>query len=118
MNWLIALWAAVPVWLARWIPSLRPKSYRYHLVKEALPKNLNKRLLYVVEEDGYLEQAAMVCPCGCGATLHMNLLSDERPCWTVIHHPNGTASLKPSVWRKVGCKSHFWLRSGQVQWCK
>jgi len=69
------------------------------------------------EEDGFQEQAAMICPCGCRSVLHMNLLPDERPCWRVTRHDDGTATLHPSVWRKKECGSHFWFRNGRVVWC-
>lgn len=81
-------------------------------VVQELPQSLEPRVLYIVDEDGYQEQAAMRCPCGCKQTLHMNLLPDERPCWRVSMTP--LATLHPSVWRKVGCKSHFWLRNGRI----
>ncbi len=92
--------------------------YRTCTVQERLPSKIEKRMLYVVEEDGYEEQAAMLCPCGCGNILHMNLLPDERPYWTVTRHIGGIASLYPSVWRQVGCRSHFWFRRGRVSWCR
>lgn len=92
--------------------------YRTFIVEESLPPSLRKRTLYIVEEDGYQEQAAMICPCGCGAILHMNLLTDARPCWHVTQHDDGTASLHPSVWRKKDCRSHFWFRRGRVHWCR
>ena len=88
------------------------------MIEEALPRVLGRRILYVVQEDGYREQAAMVCPCGCGRVLHMNLLPDERPCWRLTEHSDGTASLHPSVWRKKDCGSHFWFRRGRVEWCR
>ena len=91
--------------------------YGTETVKEHLPKTLHKRILYLVEEDGFKEQAAMLCPCGCGRILHMNLLPDERPCWTVTEHSDGTATLSPSVWRQKDCGSHFWFRRGRVIWC-
>ena len=91
--------------------------YATLLVEDALPKQLKRRTLYIVEEDGFQEQAAMICPCGCRAILHMNLLADERPCWRVTHHDDGTATLHPSVWRKKECGSHFWFRNGRVVWC-
>ncbi|WP_420871269.1 DUF6527 family protein [Marinicauda algicola] len=47
----------------------------------------------------------------------MNLLTDTRPCWHVIMHDDGTSSLRPSVWRKKHCGSHFWFRHGRVHWC-
>ncbi|MGY4433954.1 hypothetical protein ACVWWO_006431 [Bradyrhizobium sp. F1.13.1] len=86
-------------------------------VDAVLPKTLKRRALYIVQEDGYQEQAAMICPCGCKAILHMNLLPDERPCWRVTRHQDGSATLYPSVWRKKECGSHFWFRNGRVIWC-
>src|SRR4051794_16798197 len=93
-------------WLFNW-------PYRLCVVEASLPKRLSARALYVVQEDGYLEQAAMICPCGCRRVLHMNLLPDERPCWRLTHHDDGTASLHPSVWRKTDCGSHFWFQRGR-----
>jgi hypothetical protein len=91
--------------------------YATLIVDEALPKQLKRRTLYVVEEDGFEEQAAMICPCGCRSVLNMNLLPDERPCWRVTRNDDGTATLHPSVWRKKECGSHFWFRNGRVVWC-
>lgn len=85
------------------------------VVLSDLPNRLKNDVLYVVEEDGFQEQAAMICPCGCGQVLHMNLLDDERPCWEVTVNADLTPSLHPSVWRQVGCKSHFWFKNGKVQ---
>ena len=58
----------------------------------------------------------IICPCGCGETLYMNLQRDRRPCWRFTVDRRGTATLHPSVWRQVGCRSHFFLRRGVVQW--
>jgi len=110
LRYLLALWQAIVDWF---IPP-----YKTIVVQENLPAALEKRALYIVEEDGFEEQAALLCPCGCGRVLHMNLLTDERPCWRATRHPNGTASLHPSVWRKKDCGSHFWFRKGRVRWCK
>jgi hypothetical protein len=92
--------------------------YATRIVEEALPQQLRRKTLYIVQEDGFEEQAALLCPCGCGKILHLNLLPDERPCWTVTHHGNGTSTLHPSVWRQKGCASHFWFREGRIFWCR
>ncbi len=118
MNWLARIWA----WLLQAFVAVttswwKGPRYRTVMVNEALPRQLTRNTLYIVTDEGYEEQAAMLCPCGCGSVLHMNLLPDERPCWSVTQHPNGTASLHPSVWRQVGCRSHFWFRNGRIQWC-
>ena len=112
-------------WFKRHLKTVRERfytwlvpPYRTEVVDGDLPKRLQSRTLYIVEEDGFAEQAAMICPCGCKRILQMNLLTDERPCWRVTRHDDGTATLHPSVWRKKDCQSHFWFRRGRVQWCK
>lgn len=113
MKWIGALWT----WLRRFFPGRQSKPYSSIVVEDVLPGRLDRRALYIVADGGFAEQAAMICPCGCSEILHMNLLPDERPCWQVLRHANGTASLHPSVWRQVGCRSHFWFREGRVVWC-
>ncbi len=108
------------VWLEKfqtWLNSLFVATYKLKVVDGNLPSKLRKKILYVVQEDGYQEHASMLCPCGCGETLHMNLIPDDRPLWKLIQHQNGTIGLQPSVWRKKGCQSHFWLINGRVHWC-
>lgn len=100
-----------------WLYAHLVPPYRTRFVEDTLPIRLKRRTLYVVREDGFLEQAAMLCPCGCGRTLHMNLLTDERPCWRLIQYEDGTATLHPSVWRQKDCGSHFWFRHGRVRFC-
>ncbi|GIK49909.1 MAG: hypothetical protein BroJett013_26060 [Alphaproteobacteria bacterium] len=110
LQLLAALWRALTAWL--------DPPYRTITKDGQLPARLKPRTLYIVQEDGFEEQAAMLCPCGCKRILHMNLLTDERPCWKVTRHGDGTATLNPSVWRKKDCGSHFWFRKGRVQWCR
>jgi hypothetical protein len=47
-------WQSVYGWL---VPP-----YRTLVVEKTLPKKLKHRTLYVVQEDSYQEQAAMMCP--------------------------------------------------------
>ncbi len=114
MGWLGQNLQKVGAWISgRLLPP-----YSVVIVEESLPQRLERRTLYVVREDGFNEQVAMICPCGCKQVLHMNLLPDERPCWAIEKHRDGSYSLSPSVWRKVGCGSHFWFRRSRVHWCK
>jgi Family of unknown function (DUF6527) len=105
-------------WLVDWLHEKFVPRYQTVFVEDVLPKNLRRRTLYVVQEDGFLEQAAMVCPCGCARVLQMNLLPDERPRWKLTTHSDGSATLHPSVWRQKDCRSHFWFRRGRIQWCE
>jgi hypothetical protein len=59
----------------------------------------------------------MICPCGCKEVINLNLLKTVRPRWSVKEHPDRTVTLTPSVWRQKGCRSHFFLRRGRIEWC-
>lgn len=111
MIWLQQFLAWIIALLRSWLD--RP--YKTIAV-QILPETLRKKVLYVVEEDGFKEQAAMLCPkCG-NHILHMNLLPDERPCWDATQHEDGTLTLHPSVWRQKDCRVHFWFQRGRVRW--
>lgn len=115
MRLLSKWWNVLRGWLSGW-PRRRPALVRALRVEE-IPEVLDGMILYAVGEAEYLWFAALVCPCGCGETLHMSLLPDERPRWRLTEHSDGTASLTPSVWRVKGCRSHFWLQRGKIEWC-
>lgn len=104
------------VWLLRsWLFG-RPQVWFVVNVSE-LPDSLEAEHLYAVGEDGVNWFVAMRCPCGCGETLQMSLHREGRPRWRLITHLDGTATLLPSVWRRTGCRSHFFLRRGRIRWC-
>lgn len=58
----------------------------------------------------------MLCPCGCEARIHLNLLPEDLPFWRVTQHSDGTLSVHPSIWRTTGCRSHFFLRRSSIVW--
>ncbi|HEX5370568.1 MAG TPA: DUF6527 family protein [Dehalococcoidia bacterium] len=92
---------------------------RLRLVRaEELPERLSLHNLYVVGERGEDWFAAMVCPCGCGATIDLNLVPPGRPCWKLTVHADGTPSLSPSVWRQVDCKAHYFVQRGRIVWAR
>jgi hypothetical protein len=84
---------------------------------EELPDALDANSVYIVGEGDYLWFVALLCPCGCGESLHMNLLPENRPRWELTENKEGNVTLHPSVWRKKGCHSHFFLRRGLIKWC-
>jgi hypothetical protein len=82
------------------------------------PEQIQSFRVYVLGEEGYEWTAVFVCPCGCGDVIRLNLLEgDHRPTWRVSHGPNKHVTVHPSVWRNVGCSSHFIIREGLVHWC-
>ena len=134
MNWLLT----PIVWLGRRAASLaeslarkassaargiaqrmpwRSRKYRY-VVTEEIPDALRTGKVYIAGEGDNVWVASMICPCGCKEVIELNLLPQARPRWEVSRHQDGTVSLSPSIWRKRGCQSHFWLRDGEVTWCR
>jgi hypothetical protein len=83
-----------------------------------LPRVLMPGIVYIIGENGHRWAAAFRCPCGCRDTVQLNLLPERRPRWSVTIGKNKAVSLSPSVWRKVGCHSHFVVRQGRIQWCQ
>jgi hypothetical protein len=114
--WLWVVITFVPRWLiARW-SARKPELFRFVRVEE-LPDKLRRAKIYLAGEGDNLWAASMICPCGCGAVIELNLLKQARPCWSAQEHPDGTVSLAPSVWRQKGCRSHFFVRHGRIDWC-
>jgi hypothetical protein len=48
--------------------------------------------------------------------IQLNLLPDAEPLWSLTKHRDGTVTLSPSIWRQKGCRSHFFIRKGQIEW--
>lgn len=122
MRWLISFrdairrrFASARDWLAQRFGQPAP-GVRFELVEE-FPDGLKASTLYVAGQAPHWWGAAMLCPCGCKDVIELNLLEQAKPCWTVTLHDEGVASLTPSVWRKKGCQSHFFLRRGRIDWC-
>ena len=105
----LALWRQIRI--SRW------EAPRVTVFTDELPDALDHKAVYVVGEGDYIWFLALMCPCGCGAVLQMSLHRDGRPRWRLMAHGDGTVSLKPSVWRRTGCRSHFFLRRGRIEWC-
>lgn len=85
---------------------------------EELPQILNPEHIYVLGEGNNLWFVALLCPCGCGGFLQMSLLPGANPQWRLTQHADGSISLEPSVWRRIGCRSHFFIRNSKIVWCR
>lgn len=81
-----------------------------------VPDELRREVIYLIGEDGFFLQAVLLCPCGCRQLITLNLVAPARPRWRVRFHADGSLTMTPSIWRNVGCYSHFWIRRGRVLW--
>ena len=93
-----------------------PRKLRF-VEGDELPEIMTKHELVVAREGKTMWTAGMLCPCGCGRRLELMLLAGVKPRWDLKIDRKGRPSLFPSVWVADGCRSHFWLRSGNVHWC-
>ena len=59
----------------------------------------------------------MLCPCGCGQQIALNLMPSHSPQWKVSIYSPQRFSIHPSV-DATSCGAHFWLRDGRVIWCQ
>lgn len=84
---------------------------------DSLPPRLPRRDLVLAREDGEDWCVGMRCPCGCGRTIELLLIPEAKPRWDISVDSTGRPTLSPSVWLQRGCRSHFWLRGGRVEWC-
>jgi hypothetical protein len=80
------------------------------------PEHLVPNVVYLVGERTQWA-AVFLCPCGCQKPVWLNLLKGHRPLWVVSVNPKGVPTISPSVDRRVGCRSHFFLRNGRIIWC-
>ena len=70
----------------------------------------------VLIERGRPRSIVMLCPCGCGDELTVNLDSRAGPAWSIYQGAKGL-TLYPSVRRESGCGSHFIVWGSRVYWC-
>jgi hypothetical protein len=90
--------------------------YKLRLVEDE-PETIKPKTIYVIGDEEFQAIAVMLCPCGCNSKIHLNLLPSNKPTWSVSTK-KGSPTLKPSVWRKIGCESRFFLREGRIIWAR
>lgn len=111
MSQLAQFWWSLLEWMG-----VRP-GFATELVED-LPDTLEPRRLYLVGQQSMPWSAALVCPCGCGATIQLSLVAGDTPSWLAKRHFSGSVSLHPSIWRQTGCRSHFFLCRGRIVWSR
>lgn len=85
---------------------------------DTLPPAIQRARLVHMVDAGENWSVGFHCPCGCGDVIELLLLPDADPHWTLAVDHIGRPTLHPSVWKNMGCKSHFWLRQGRVIWAE
>lgn len=78
---------------------------------------LQSGIFYRVLRNRRPKWALFLCPCGCGSVITLSLQLAHKPHWKVAKSDGKRPTMWPSVWRDVGCLSHFWIEDGRVYWC-
>lgn len=108
-------------WLLRPVYVLFRLWYRFRYRKlsvsivDDIPDQVTPGCLYLVGDVDDYWASTMLCPCGCGDTITLNLIG-PHPVWSATTVQSGKVSLHPSVHRQTGCRSHFWIRDSIVIW--
>lgn len=88
---------------------MKNKQIRHKFV-EVIPETIEPGTLYISVD---FATAVHLCECGCGLEVVTPL---SRTDWKMIYDGEAV-SLHPSIgnW-SFPCRSHYWIRDGQVQW--
>lgn len=105
------------LWWKNTREKLMPRRRLRVIAGDSLPKRLPRRDLVLARDDGEDWCVGLRCPCGCGDSLELLVVAEAKPRWDIAIDKMGKPSLSPSIWRKTGCHSHFWLSNGRVRWC-
>jgi hypothetical protein len=89
--------------------------YQIHY-SEDVPQNIKDDTIYIIQDGLKPESLAFKCPCGCNSNIILNLLEDASPRWRYEILSNDSLNIYPSIWRKSGCKSHFFIVESIVKW--
>jgi hypothetical protein len=81
-----------------------------------MPERFEPKTIYVVGDKGHKWVAAFICPCGCGQLIQLNLLKDGDVSWRTSIHKDSSITIRPSIWRITGCRSHFTITRGDLRW--
>lgn len=80
------------------------------------PDQMPSRDLVLLREGGELWSIMMRCPCGCGQLVELPLIREARPRWSLHVDMHGHPTLAPSIWRREGCRAHYFVMHGKVVW--
>lgn len=104
--------------LKAWFDRLIGRDIWVFETSEDHPEKLERRRVYLVGETEAPWAAAFLCPCGCGEVVRLSLIRDDEPSWIAAGASGERASLHPSIWRIRGCRSHFFIKEGNLVWAK
>ncbi|WP_221445042.1 DUF6527 family protein [Pseudomonas fluvialis] len=99
----------------RVIPS--PRFTLRTVERHPAPNEISADELVLVKSGGQEKWACFICPCGCGNRMQLSLNPKVRPNWRVLSDWLNRPTIHPSIRQLNACWGHYWIRSGEVDWC-
>lgn len=116
-NWLAEAWYSFVGNKPKPIKVTEIKTSGYQIdYSEDVPINIKNDTIYIIQDGLEPESLAFKCPCGCNSNIILNLLEDASPRWKFEIIEGKLLNISPSIWRKIGCKSHFFIVDSKVKW--
>lgn len=81
--------------------------------------------IYVIYQTALAEHSGpsvqYLCPCGCKQHVFLPCRDagnprSREPQWELDLTTDGKVNISPSILEKAGCKSHYFIKAGEVQW--
>ena len=85
-----------------------------------LPSDLKPYVVYVEGRKDEEDFVKFLCPCGCKEAVTLSILSITESNWKIEYKGflKKKVTLIPSINGLIGCRSHFFIRKGEVIWCE
>ena len=92
------------------------KNYFKIVFCDEYPERIDTDIIYIMGEGRFFWSIILKCPCGCGDIMQLNLHKDTHPYWNIKFHISGAISISPSIWKKDGCRAHFYIKRSNLIW--
>lgn len=98
------------------LPFLPRPAFLVDVVSECPSREeLHSDMVLVEIRGGYLKWAHFQCP-KCGDHIQLPLAGSDR--WSIKVDLLRRPTLAPSIWEQPSCGAHFFVRKGNLLWCK
>ena len=79
---------------------------------------IENKTMYIVSEKRHAKWAYFRCPADRDEMIQLCLMPNHRPRWMITIDFLGRPTVNPSIRQLDGSFAHFWIRKGQINWCK
>lgn len=114
-SWFLSLFSKKEIEVTEIITKEVSNAFSYSYEVD-LPDTIKSKQILIIKDGVEPELLVLKCPCGCNQDIMLNLLKDTKPKWDFDFTSKDEINIYPSIWRNIGCKSHFFIKKGKVDW--